>query len=352
MKVLVTGNTGYIGTVMARVLAEAGHEVVGLDSGFFEDCLLMESDAAFHWIRKDVRDVTVEDLKGFDAVAHLAALSNDPMGELDPAWTRDINYRASVELARKSRDAGVRRFLFSSSCSMYGAAGEDLLTEEAPLRPLTAYAKSKVRTEEDLLGLADGDFSPVFMRNATAYGLSPRWRADLVLNNLVGWAVTAGEIRLMTDGTPWRPLAHVEDIARAFAAALEAPRDVIHGQAFNVGATGENYQVRDLAEFVREVMPHCRVTFADGAGPDPRNYRVSFDKIARALPAFRPRWTARAGVEQIYEALRRANLQKDDFFGRKYIRLNQLKHLISEKRLDAQLRWVQEPLQTNSEQTN
>ncbi|MGH7349472.1 MAG: NAD-dependent epimerase/dehydratase family protein, partial [Candidatus Rokuibacteriota bacterium] len=277
MRVLVTGHNGYIGSVMVPILQAAGHEVVGLDSFFFEDCSLLQEDHRVPALRKDLRDVRPWDLDGFGAVAHLAALCNDPLGDLHPEWTYDINHKASVQLASMARAAGVARFLHASSCSMYGAAGgDDLLSEEAPLRPLTPYAISKVRTEEDVSKLADRSFSPVFMRNATAYGLSPRLRADVVLNNLVCWAHTTGRIRIMSDGTPWRPIVHVQDIARAFAAALSAPREAIHNQAFNVGANGENYQVRELAEIVRDTVPGCAVEYADGAGPDPRSYRVNF----------------------------------------------------------------------------
>ena len=261
MRVLVTGHNGYIGSVMVPVLQEAGHDVVGLDTFYFEDCTLKADEAPVPALRRDIRDVQPRDLEGFEALVHLAALCNDPLGDLHPEWTRDINHLASVHLARVARDAGVRRYLYASSCSMYGASGGDAsLTEEAPLRPITAYAVSKVRTEEDVSKLADATFSPVFMRNATAYGTSPRLRADVVLNNLVCWAHTTGRIRLLSDGSSWRPIVHVQDISRAFAAALTAPREVIHNQAFNVGGSAENYQVRDLAEIVRTVVPGCSVS--------------------------------------------------------------------------------------------
>lgn len=340
MRLLVTGHNGYIGSVMVPVLQAAGHDVVGLDTFFFDDCVLGEEPDLIPCIRKDIRDITVSDLKGFEAVAHLAALCNDPLGDLNPDWTYDINHHASVHLARMAREAGVGRFLYASSCSMYGAAGDDILNEEAPLRPLTPYAVSKVRTEEDLAKLADGDFSPVFMRNATAYGLSPRLRADVVLNNLVCWAHTTGRIRIMSDGTPWRPIVHVQDIARAFAVGLVAPRPTIHNQAFNVGSNEENYQVSELAEIVRSTVPGCTVEYAAGGGPDPRSYRVDFGKLGRLLPEFRPQWNASFGAKELYAALQDVRMTFEDFQGRKYIRLNQFKHLLGSGRLDGTLRWA------------
>lgn len=341
MRVLVTGHNGYIGSVMVPILQAAGHEVVGLDSFFFEDCGLPGEDHHVPALRKDIRDVLPSDLEGFDAVAHLAALCNDPLGDLHPEWTYDINHKASVQLATMACAAGASRFLYASSCSMYGAAGGDeVLTEEAPLRPLTSYAISKVRTEEDVSKLADRSFSPVFMRNATAYGLSPRLRADVVLNNLVCWAHTTGRVRIMSDGTPWRPIVHVQDIARAFAAVLAAPRETIHNQAFNVGANGENYQVRELAEIVQNTVPGCTVEYAEEAGPDPRSYRVDFNKLSRAFPDFKPQWNASFGAKDLYAALQEANVTLADFHGRKYIRLSQIKHLLGRQLLDDTLRWT------------
>jgi nucleoside-diphosphate-sugar epimerase len=341
MRVLLTGHNGYIGSVMLPVLQAAGHDVVGLDTFFFEDCTLRDGSERIAVLRKDIRDIRSSDLEGFDAVAHLAALCNDPLGDLHPEWTHDINHRASVDLARLAREAGVKRYLYASSCSMYGAAGaDDLLTEDAPLRPLTAYAVSKVRTEEDVAKLADSSFSPVFMRNATAYGVSPRLRADVVLNNLVCWAHTTGRIRIMSDGTPWRPIVHVQDISRAFAAALAAPREAIHNQAFNVGANGENYQVRELAEIVRATVAGCTVEYAEGAGPDPRSYRVDFSKLTRTLPDFRPQWNASFGAKDLYDALQDADVTLAEFQGRRFIRLTQIKHLLDQGRLDRDLRWV------------
>ena len=342
MRVLVTGHHGYIGSVMVPVLRTAGHDVVGLDTFFFEDCGLWDDLDHVPSLRQDVRDVSVLDLKGFDAVVHLAALCNDPVGDLDPDWTEDINHRASVRLARLAREAGVGRFLYASSCSMYGAAGADLLTEEAPLRPLTPYAVSKVRTEEDVAKLADQDFSPVFMRNATAYGVSPRLRADVVLNNLTCWAYTTGRIRILSDGTPWRPIVHVQDIARAFAAALVAPRTAVHNQAFNVGSNEENYQVSELAEIVRGTVAGCTIEYVAGGGPDPRSYRVDFTKLHRALREFRPEWNASFGAKELYSALQDAGITLADFQGRKYIRLGQFKYLLGAGLLDHTLRWARE----------
>ncbi len=346
MRVLVTGHNGYIGCVMVEVLRAAGHSIVGLDTGFFADCGNGQHDETAA-IRKDIRDLTADDLGGVEAVVHLAALCNDPLGDLNPDWTIDINQHASRRLAELSKAAGVTRFLYASSCSMYGKAGEEMVDENAPLRPLTPYAISKVRAEEDLGKLAGEDFSPVFMRNATAYGMSSRLRADVVLNNLVCWAHTTGKIRVMSDGTPWRPIVHIRDIARAFAAALDAPRDLVHNEAFNIGANEENYQVRELADIVSETVPGCVVEYAPDGGPDPRSYRVSFDKFQRAFPEFKFEWNARRGAREVYDAVRDAGLTFDDFQGRRYIRLNQLKHLLDSNLLDDTLRWRDSHRQTS-----
>ncbi len=338
MRVLVTGHDGYIGSVAAPMLREAGHDVTGLDTFFYEGCDLFDGAVDFPTLRADVRDITTDQLEGYDGIVHLAALSNDPLGELDEELTREINLRGTVELARKAKEAGVQRFVFASSCSMYGAsASDELVTEEAPLQPLTAYAESKVRAEETLSGLADADFAPIFMRNATAYGASPRLRLDVVLNNLAAWAFTSGKVLIMSDGTPWRPLVHIRDIAAAAGAALVAPIELVRNEAFNVGANDENYRVRDLAEIVRETFAGCEIEYAEGAGPDPRSYRVDFRKLAETLPDAAPTWTARDGARELLDAFRSAPLTSAGFD--LFTRLSRLKSLRAEGRLDDDLRW-------------
>jgi nucleoside-diphosphate-sugar epimerase len=341
VRVLVTGDRGYIGCVLAPYLAAAGHEVVGLDSDLYRRCTFPSfGEPTMPSLTKDIRDVDATDLDGFDAVLHLAALSNDPLGALDEQLTYDINHHASVHLAREAKRAGVERFLFSSSCSNYGASGgEELLDEEAELRPLTAYGTSKVLVERDVKRLADDDFSPVFLRNATVYGMSPRLRLDIVVNNLVAWAYTTGAIRLSSDGTPWRPLVHVEDVCRAFLAGLEAPRERIHSEAFNVGGTEENYRVRDIAAIVAEVVPDAVVELAPDASPDARNYRVTCAKLVEAL-GVEPEWTVRRGVEEHYAAYRAAALTLDDFEGPRYQRLRQITSLRESGQVDPELRFV------------
>jgi nucleoside-diphosphate-sugar epimerase len=338
MRVLVTGHHGYIGSVAAPMLKEAGHDVTGLDTFFYEGCDLLDDALDFATLRMDLRDVTTDALEGFGGIVHLAALSNDPLGELDEELTREINLRGTVELARKAKEAGVRRFVFASSCSMYGASGRDeLMTEDAPLRPLTAYAESKVRAEEALSELADDDFAPVFMRNATAYGASPRVRLDVVLNNLAAWAFTTGKVMIMSDGTPWRPLVHVRDIAASTAAALVAPVSLVRNEAFNVGSNDENYRVRELAEIVRDAFTGCEIEYAEGAGPDPRSYRVDFRKLTETLPDARPTWTARDGARELLDAFRSVGLTSGGFD--LYTRLSRLKSLLAEGSLDDDLRW-------------
>ena len=335
MKVLVTGHEGYIGSVLTPLLRQSGHQVVGVDCGYFR-----EGDGKDASLRKDVRDLTATDLAGCEAVIHLAALSNDPMGNLQPELTYEINYRASVRLAGLAKEAGVERFLFSSSCSVYGlASADEAATEQSPVNPLTPYAISKVRTEEEVAKLASEAFSPVFLRNATVYGWSPRFRSDLVLNNLAGWAFTTQEIRILSDGTPWRPIAHVQDIARAFLAMLEAPRDAIHNQVFNIGANTHNYQVSRLAEIVQQTFPDCHVHYAEGGAPDPRSYRVDFSKLARLVPEYRPAWDAPRGAEELLGAYRGTQLTLEDFNGPRYVRLAQLKQLVHSGALDETLRW-------------
>lgn len=341
-QVLLTGHSGYLGSVMVTALQAAGYRPVGLDTGFFEGCDFADGSTrgAIPALRKDVRDVTAEHLEGYGAVIHLAALCNDPLGELNPELTLEINHKATVRLARLAKQAGVGRFLFASSCSIYGASSTDqMVNEEAPMCPLTAYGVSKIRCEEDLAKLAGDAFSPVFMRNATAYGVSPRLRGNVVLNNLVSWAVASGRVRVLSDGTPWRPLVHAEDIARAFVAVLDAPAEIIHNQAFNVGADSDNYQVRELAEIVGETVPGCSIEYAEGGGPDPRSYRVDFGKLARMLPAAVPRWNVRAGASQLYDALRRQPASVSDFREGKFNRLARFKTLLASGRLDQSLRW-------------
>jgi len=340
MKVIVTGHHGYIGSVMVDVLSRAGHDVTGLDTFLYDGCDFGPDAPSIPFRCKDVRDVTPADLRGFEGVIHLAALSNDPLGFLDESCTHSINHAGSVNLARAAKSAGVGRFLFASSCSLYGASDPDnLLDEEAPFNPITAYGATKVLAEADIAALADDSFSPTFLRNATAYGVSPRLRADIVVNNLVGVACTTGEIVVQSDGTPWRPLVHVEDIARAFLAVLEAPRAAIHNQAFNVGNTLENYQIREIVRMVEAVVPGCTVRYLEGGGPDPRCYRVNCDKLSKHIPAFRTEWTVRRGVEQLYQSFARHQLTSERFAG--YVRLGRIKALLREGRLDSSMRWRQ-----------
>jgi len=340
MRILVTGHEGYIGTVLVPMLVGEGHEVIGLDSNLFEQCAFGESVPDIPHQRKDIRDVEIEDLSGYDAVVHLAGLSNDPLGDLDPALTHEINCLASVRLARLAKKAGVTRFVFSSSCSTYGAAGEQMIDEEGELRPVTPYGRSKVLVERDVAKLADSSFSPTFLRNATAYGVSPRLRFDLVLNNLVAWAFTTGLVYLKSDGSAWRPIVHVEDIARAFIAALRAPRMLVHNHAFNVGRNDENYRIRELAEIVRQTVPGCRIEYAKGASADGRCYKVDCGKLPRMLPEFKPRWNARLGAEQLFETFQKTSLGVDDFEGPRYKRIDHIKQLHSLGRLDSALRWT------------
>jgi nucleoside-diphosphate-sugar epimerase len=340
MRVLVTGNHGYIGAILTRMLTDSGHAVVGLDNDLYLSCMYGSWENTLPTIRKDIRDVEAQDLKGFEAIIHLAGLSNDPLGDLNPQLTYEINYQASARLARLAKQAGVFRFLFSSSCSNYGAAGDDFLTEESAFNPVTPYGKSKVMVEEDVAQLSDDNFCPTFLRNATAYGVSPFLRFDLVLNNLVAWAYTTGKVYLKSDGSPWRPIVHIEDISRAFLAVMAAPAELVNNIAFNVGQTSENYRVRELAQIVSEVVPNCELEFAPEAGPDKRNYRVNCDKIKTVLPNFSPQWTARKGAEELLKSYQETGITLDEFEGPKYKRIAHIKNLIESKEIDRSLRWT------------
>jgi nucleoside-diphosphate-sugar epimerase len=344
MRVLVTGHHGYIGSVLAPMLREAGHDVVGLDTFFYRGCDFGPGSEFEPSLGLDVRDSMSAELEGFDAIVHLAALSNDPLGDLNSSWTYEINRDGSVALARAAKEAGVGRFIFASSCSMYGASGGDEeLDETSDLRPLTPYAESKVAAEAAVGGLAGDGFAPVFMRNATVYGASPRLRLDIVLNNLVAWAHTTGAIRLQSDGTSWRPLVHVRDVAAAAAVLLDAPAELVSGEAFNIGSADQNYRISALAEIVRVRLPQCDVTFAEGASPDPRSYRVDFSKFATAFPSFRCAWTAERGADELASAYEEVGLTLADFQGHRYVRLNQLRRLLDSGELGDDLRWASTP---------
>jgi len=340
VKVLVTGHDGYIGARMVPLLSDAGHEVTGLDTGYYAGNHLGPAAAApAHEIRMDIRDVTADVLAGQDAVIHLAALSNDPLGDLNSDVTYGINHRASVALAAAAKEAGVGRFLFSSSCSLYGAGGAAPLTETAGFNPVTPYGESKILSEQGIAPLADDDFSPTYLRNATVYGFSPQLRADLVVNNLVGYAMLTGEVLVKSDGSPWRPLLHVEDMCRAFLAILEADRGVVHDQAFNIGSTAENYQVRTVAELVADAVDGSEVTFSASASPDLRDYQVDFTKLAEAL-SFECNWTVPKGITELMDAYDRFGLTEETFLGDRFLRIRSIRNHIEAGRLDTELRWT------------
>ena len=340
MRVLVTGHKGYIGTVMVPMLQQYGHSVIGIDSDLYRNSTYGTPPLPVEEIIKDVRDIEPADLAGVDAIVALAALSNDMLGDINPDITYEVNHHACVRLAEMAKDLGIKRYVFASSCSMYGAAGDAVLDESAEFNPVTAYATSKVWVERDVSQMASDDFSPTFMRNATAYGVSPRIRFDVVLNNLSAWAYTTGKVQMKSDGTPWRPVVHIEDISKAVVAVLNSPREKVHNLAVNVGINSENYQIRKLADFVRQTIPDCEISFADDAGPDLRNYRVNFDKYVSNFPDFELQWNALDGAQSIYDSYRRFGLNKDEYEGPKYKRIAQLKSLIASGQLDETMRWT------------
>lgn len=336
----MTGHRGYIGSVMGPYLMAQGYDVVGLDTGYFDECTLVRDMDVGREIRKDIRDLVPDDLKGFYAVIHLAALCNDAIGDLDPRWTQEINHRASVRLAELSKDAGVRRFLFSSSCIMYGMASAEVVDERSPLDPKTEYARSKAKSDQAISEMTDGRFSPTVLRNGTVYGISPRMRFDTVLNNLAAAAFTTGTVIVFSDGTPWRPVIHVEDVARSFQAVLEAPTADVRNQVFNNGAEHLNHQIIDLAEIAASEVPGCEIEVRAEPDADQRTYKTDFSKFARTFPNFEFKWTAKAGARQLVEAFQRIGLTQDDFADKRYTRVKWLSHLVEAGTLDRDLRWA------------
>lgn len=340
MKVLVTGNKGYIGSVLTEKLLEKGFDVTGLDCGFYEGCDFFKTGDKVKQITKDVRRIEKADLEGIEAVIHLAALSNDPIGALNPKLTFEINYLASARLAKLAKQSKVKRFIFSSSCSVYGVAGDRMIDEDGTLAPATEYARSKIMTEKEVSKLSDDSFSPVFLRNATVYGVSPMLRVDLVVNNLAGWAFTAGKLKIMSDGTPWRPLIHIQDICKAFIAALEAPAPLVHNKVFNIGKNSENYRVSDIVQAIKTIMPECSIEYTGEHGADTRTYRVDFTRVKDAWGEyFKPEWDIARGIKELFEAYRRLNLTPEDFSGHKFTRLKRIKMLLDENEVDGTLFW-------------
>lgn len=339
MKVLVTGTEGYLGSLLPPILIQRGHEVIGVDTGFYKvGWLYNGTEVTAKTLNKDIRHITPEDLQGVEAIVHMAELSNDPTGQLAPNITYDINHKGSVRLANLAKAAGVRRFIYMSSCSVYGVATEGDVTEESPVNPQTAYAECKTLVERDLKAMADDNFSPTFMRNATAFGASPRMRFDIVLNNLAGLAWTTKEIKMISDGTPWRPLVHALDISKAIVCTLEAPRDIVHNQIFNVGDTANNYQVREIAQIVAEIFKGCQLSFGE-QGSDNRSYRVSFEKINKMLPGFKCEWNAIRGAQQLFDLFTQIDMSKETFLFRGFTRLKQLEYLIRTQQIDQDFFW-------------
>ena len=340
-RIVVTGHNGFIGSLLVPLIVKKGYQVVGIDTNYFDkDCELYQFKYKIKTINRDIRKVTEKDIEGAYAICHLAALSNDPIGDINPELTYAINYKASLKLAKIAKKVGVEKFIYSSSCSLYGVSDSSkALTEEADFNPVTAYAKSKVKSEQDILPLSDNNFSVTFMRNTTAYGISPKLRLDLVVNNLIGWAITTGKINILSDGTPWRPLIHAEDIARAFIAVIEAPKEKVNKQSFNVGINSENYQIRDIAYIIKDVMPECEVKIDKENAVDSRSYKVNFDKIKDTLPNFKPKYDLKKGIEEIIDAYKKYDMDAEKFNGRYFNRLKQLNYLLENKKIDGNLFW-------------